>query len=417
MTRPFSPPRALAVVIPLALILPAAPRSRADTWTIRPDGSGDFATIQDAIDAAADGDEIVLEDGTYTGDRNRRLDYAGKSLTIRSLGGNPDLCVIDGSDDDAPCEAGIRFVGSTDAALEGISIIDVMSCFPYPWALPVVDAGGASARLRDVVVKGCWTEAAVAVGAGGSLELDRCRLGPNEGGGLLAADGGVATLTGCVIGANSGAGSTGAGILVSTGGRVILESCLVRGNATHWVLNWAHGAGIHVDGGTLEMRGCLVTENGPVTKGGGLYVAAGTALIERSTLGGNRAEAGGAIFAAGGMIAMSSSIVWANCSDAGAEEIRLEPGAILSASCSDLAGVEGGGTYLPGPGVISEDPLFCAPRACTDPQGVAGLYSLPPISPARHVPGCGTMGAIYGTCSVAVAPSTWGRIKSMHRSP
>jgi len=42
--------------------------ARADTIIVRADGSGDYPTIQAAMDAASDGDEIVLEPGTYTGD-------------------------------------------------------------------------------------------------------------------------------------------------------------------------------------------------------------------------------------------------------------------------------------------------------------------------------------------------------------
>jgi len=44
---------------------------RAKTTIIKPDKSGDFPTIQAAIDAAENGDEIVLEQGIYTGAENR----------------------------------------------------------------------------------------------------------------------------------------------------------------------------------------------------------------------------------------------------------------------------------------------------------------------------------------------------------
>ena len=52
---------------------------------LRADGTGDYVTIQEAIGAAFEGDEIVLEEGIYRGAGNRDLDMGGKHLTIRSI--------------------------------------------------------------------------------------------------------------------------------------------------------------------------------------------------------------------------------------------------------------------------------------------------------------------------------------------
>jgi hypothetical protein len=41
--------------------------SPAAEHSVRPDGLGDFPTIQAAVSAAAAGDTIVLEDGVFTG--------------------------------------------------------------------------------------------------------------------------------------------------------------------------------------------------------------------------------------------------------------------------------------------------------------------------------------------------------------
>jgi hypothetical protein len=70
--------------------------SNAATHVVLYDGTGDYATIQDAIDAVASGDTIYLGDGTFTGTGNKDLDPAGKNLVIMPLPGA--LPVIDCED-------------------------------------------------------------------------------------------------------------------------------------------------------------------------------------------------------------------------------------------------------------------------------------------------------------------------------
>ena len=66
------------------------PLSSAAAVTI--DVPGDFPTIQDAVNAAIDGDEIVVAPGTY----NELIDFLGMAITVRSSGG-PAVTSIDGT--------------------------------------------------------------------------------------------------------------------------------------------------------------------------------------------------------------------------------------------------------------------------------------------------------------------------------
>ncbi len=53
-------------VATLGVMLLLATVARAETWSVQRDGSGDFVTIQPALDAAAAGDTILIGPGEYT---------------------------------------------------------------------------------------------------------------------------------------------------------------------------------------------------------------------------------------------------------------------------------------------------------------------------------------------------------------
>ncbi|MDP6769376.1 MAG: DUF1565 domain-containing protein, partial [Anaerolineales bacterium] len=73
----------------------------ATQWTVDDDGKADFSTIQDAIDASSDGDEIIVMPGTYTSTQDGHVvNMLGKAVTLRSSDpSNADIVaatIIDG---------------------------------------------------------------------------------------------------------------------------------------------------------------------------------------------------------------------------------------------------------------------------------------------------------------------------------
>ena len=82
---------------------------------------GDYPSIKAAIDAAEDGDVVLVADGIYKGDGNRDISFLGKSISVKSVNG-PEYCTID-------CEnvgTGFFFVDSPGHfSIEGFSIINI----------------------------------------------------------------------------------------------------------------------------------------------------------------------------------------------------------------------------------------------------------------------------------------------------
>jgi hypothetical protein len=243
-----------------ALLFLIAPGTRAATILIRPDGSGDFPTIQAGIDAAAGGDVVLLADGTFTGPGNRDLDYLGKAITVRSQSGDAAACVIDAQ----TAGRGFYFHNGEglDSRLERVTITNGSAD----------DGGGVY----------CYISCSPAITG--------CRFVANtvtqRGAGLLCR-GSAATVTDCVFEWNNAGEGQGGGIW-SYGSTLSVSGCTFASNMAH------QGGGMLCVSISGPISGCLFDHNLTYGSGGGLYLTQGCAgPIDHCTFTGNMSGPGG----------------------------------------------------------------------------------------------------------------------------
>jgi len=80
------------IIVVVAILVIAGP-AKADTITVGLGIGYDFNTIPAGIEAAIDGDTVIVADGTYKGPGNRDIDFLGKAITVRSQSG-PENWVV-----------------------------------------------------------------------------------------------------------------------------------------------------------------------------------------------------------------------------------------------------------------------------------------------------------------------------------
>ncbi len=99
------------------------------TITVGPGGAGagyDYDTIQEGINAAVNGDTVIVAPAVYTGANNKNLDFGGRSITVRSTDPN-DPCVVEATIIDCVDDGrGFYFHSGEGAnsAISGLTIVD-----------------------------------------------------------------------------------------------------------------------------------------------------------------------------------------------------------------------------------------------------------------------------------------------------
>jgi len=243
-----------AVLLFLALIALFPLLASGATYLVTPDGTGDFPTVQAAIDAVVAGDVVQLADGIFTGDGNRDLDLLGKAITIESQSGDPALCVLDCQGSPQEPHRGILFRSQEGRAtvVHGITVTNA-----YTPALGQSETWGAAMYCGE------WA----------GPTITNCVLTMNSVhyvcGGLMCDWNASPLVADCVFSDNFG---FGAGMFVSGGDTVgpTVTDCLFTGNVADQDLGM-EGGGICFGGGRVcgTYARCVFIANVSGSSGGG----------------------------------------------------------------------------------------------------------------------------------------------------
>jgi hypothetical protein len=288
--------------------------------------------IQDAVDAAAAGDQVLVTNGIYaTGTRVVQV-FGGaltervavtNALTVQSVNG-PQFTIIDGGS-----VAGEVYL-TMGATLSGFTLTNGAATGVPPYG----GVAGVYCLATNAVVSNCVIVGNLAAGAFGGT-LNHCMVSNNVLGRIPGAGASSCILNNCTISGNSGY-SPGGGAYKCT-----LNNCVLIGNISY---RWSFaprsvGAGGGAYGCTLNF--CTLSNNWADDQGGGAF----NSTLNQCLLAGNSAglTGGGAAFCS-----LGNSVLRANSAPAGGGSYNcaLHDCMLINNSASSNAPPNtGGGAY------------------------------------------------------------------------
>ncbi len=364
---------------------------------------GDQPNIQAGINAAAEGDTVLVAPDTYSGLGNQYINFGGTDLVLLSEAG-PESTIIDGLTYDSL----FRFSSGETAAgvVSGFTIANGHGTFESGG---MRISGDSSPTIENCVFTGCEDGSGI---SGGALDISGtststvtdCIFTGNDD--AVATTTSFPTFTRCEFSADTGAP------FVMEFGSPELVDCTFTGNLNPW----NPGPLRCINGGTCTVTRCTFTDNLSAWPeyGGDIVYASGdvTVVLTSCTFADNVVEDGtsadGAVITSqyGATVSLDNCIIAFN---GPAKAVRCgtvgDPGT-ATLVCCDVYGNEGGDWVgcISGQfgvnGNISEDPLFCGEDNPDEPYAIA-LNS--PCTAANSA--CGLIGARDTSCGPEPEPA------------
>lgn len=324
-----------------------------------------FDSIQEAINAAASGDTVVIKQGIYTGKGNRDLDFDGKAITVRGEDpNNPDLVIINCEGTAENPHRGFVFhrYEAPKSVLSGLTIMGGyhelgggMYCGDYS---------------RPTVTNCTFSENTGSLGGGiyneSSPVLYKCTFIANsaDGGGGIYNSGEVPeckpVISDCVFIENTALHNGGGMYNLGRYTKTVMVRCeFIRNSVSE-----GGGAIRNNKTASLSLTNCLFVENSAATFGGAVRNSNGGATtLTNCTFGANSAGNGNALACnpddsgsqSPGVYQVKNCIFWD-----GGDEIFVDDESVINVTYSNVQGGSGPDPW-PGEGNIDIDPYFADP--------------------------------------------------------
>ncbi|MYA70450.1 hypothetical protein F4Y19_10265 [Candidatus Poribacteria bacterium] len=420
----------------------------------------DQPTIQSGIDAAENGDTVLVSDGIYTGAGNVNISFSGKQITVKSRSG-ADATIIDC--EETPNTRGFTFESKEThtSVLDGFTIRngvhDLGGGIYCHTASPTIQnciitqnrgtatrfrgqsAGGVygtdtNVHITDCTVtqnRGCGVvfegERAWTFNTFRSTTLANCTISENTDSGVICQDLAPVTIKDCTVLQNGERGimctfftrgisithcrieqNTGGGIECSEESFAKIEDCIIKQNRA------VHGGGIYCSPTSeIEVSGCIIAQNTATETGGGIDVIStrGLATITHCTITQNTAhDRGGGIstFIEFSQFTLTNSIVWDNHSHGKHPEISPGGRQVIIKSCDIRGGFAGMDREPDDEWFIYENNIDADPRFI-NPEN--GDYRLESNSPAASMGARPPLGGITAVTHKEKRLVTWGELK------
>jgi hypothetical protein len=406
--------RLLIIIAAVIIAIPALAIS--DTIHV----PADYPTIQAAIDAAVDGDTVLVAPGTYV----ENIDFMGKAITVKSSAG-AESTVINGKNPQNPDYGSVVFFMNgeqADSVLEGFSLMKGSGTYQDYWGFWDPYGGGIFCKatsptiLNNIISEndadfgggiGCMNGASPLIfnntiinnhvsppaewACGGGIYCNsssptilKNSISENQaeqlGGGIHCESNSSPIIIDNRICFNK-ALNGGGGIYCDYSSPAIVNN-LIMGNIGQ---DGAGGIGFWYNCFSLAFNNIISLNSAPI--GGGVYVFfKSSPTFSNNSIIGNSAEQGGGVFCLNESHPdFVNTILWENTASIEGSEIWIGTyngeGSSLTIDYSDVMGgkdaafVEPGSTLNWGLGMIDADPLFA--------EAVNGDFHLTFNSPCR----------------------------------
>ncbi len=330
----------IAVVLIIGVAISAI-FALSDTGVTVPDK---YSTIQEAIDAAEDGDEIIVDVGVY----KESIDFKGKDIVLRSTDPDDssivDQTIIDGGGG-----------GTVVSFRSGESEEAVLNGFTVTRGSGIVISGGSTPLIKNNVIEDNEAEygAGLAIFDSSPKIINNLILGNSGflGGGIFVEESSP-LIEGNDITRNQA--EMGSGVVIISNSAPELLNNTISDNTAERL---GGGVVVAVDS-TPAIKDNLITDNVAERNGGGILIEESEPIIEENTITGNRAANGGGLFVVN---SMTTALLIA-----------------YNDISNNLAGIAGGGLYMEGSSPTVEDNTFTGNKS-EHLGGASAIYNSEPV--------------------------------------